>query len=102
MLTYCMVLTQDIIENKGEVITYPTIIPIVLYTGKGNWNIADNYSKMQQFSKEQYEEYKIENKYKVVDVNLYSVEELLEKQMYLATLMIMEKCKDKEERKMIE
>ena len=47
---YCNELISDIINEKEEIEEYPFIIPIVLYTGKQNWNVQKS---MSEFHKKQ-------------------------------------------------
>ena len=95
---YCLELIEDILGNSKNEEIYPTIVPIVLYTGKGKWNVDTNFANRQKFSEGTYEEYKIDIKYTVVDINKIKDMRLLEKQDYLANMMLMEKCKTNEER----
>lgn len=68
---YCFELMRDIIKNSASDI-YPIIVPIVLYTGAGVWNVEANFDERQKNSKETYEKYKIEIKYTAVDINKIS------------------------------
>lgn len=94
---YCLELMRDVEENSNCKI-YPTMVPIVLYTGKGKWNVETSFAERQKYSEGSYEEYKIDIKYTVVDINTIKDMELLEKQDYLANVMLMEKCETDEER----
>lgn len=96
MINYCMELMRDRVENS-KVEIYPTIVPIVLYTGRRKWTAEKEFSSKQLYSKEKYQEYKIDFKYKLVDINKYSKEELLMKQMHIANMMLIEKSENKEE-----
>lgn len=62
MLRYCMELMRKIIENSNQKI-YPTIVPIVIYTGERKWTVVKNFAEKQKLSKEEYEEYK--NRYEI-------------------------------------
>ena len=96
MLRYCMELMRKIIENSNQKI-YPTIVPIVIYTGERKWSVAKNFADKQELSKEEYEEYKIDMKYKLIDISQISREELLIKQTYIASIMLIEKSTNKDE-----
>ena len=96
LLNYCMELMRDRVENSKTEI-YPTIVPIVLYTGRRKWTAEKEFSSKQLYSKGKYQEYKIDFKYKLVDINKYSKEELLMKQMHIANMMLIEKSENKEE-----
>ena len=94
---YCLELIENAVKNSKSQI-YPTIVPIVLYTGKGKWNVETNFAERQKFSAGSYEKYKIDIKYIVVDINIIEDMELLEKQDYLANVMLLEKCWTDEEK----
>lgn len=94
---YCLELIENAVKNSKSQI-YPTIVPIVLYTGKGKWNVETNFAGRQKFSEGIYERYKIDIKYTVVDINTIEDMELLEKQDYLANVMLLEKCGTDEEK----
>ena len=96
MLRYCMELMRKIIENSNQK-TYPTIVPIVIYTGKRKWTVAKNFAEKQELSKDEYKEYTIDMKYKLIDINQISDKELLIKQTYIASIMLIEKSNDKSE-----
>ena len=94
---YCLELIENVVKNSKHKI-YPTIVPIVLYTGKGNWDVETNFAERQINSEGTYEEYKIDIKYTVIDINIIEDMELLEKQDYLANIILMETCKTNEKR----
>ena len=76
----------------------PLIIPVVIYTGENKWNVKTRFSETQKTYKG-LEKYKINLNYKLIDINKYSKAELLDKDTKLASMMIFEKCKTKEELK---
>ena len=96
MLRYCMELMRKIIETSNHGI-YPTIVPIVIYTGERRWTAVKNFADKQAYSKEEYKAYKINMKYKLIDINKISTKKLLIKQSYIASIMLIEKSKTKEE-----
>ena len=96
MLRYCMELMRKIIENSNRKI-YPTIVPIVIYTGKRKWTSAKNFAEKQKMSEKEYKKYKIDMEYELIDINKISCEELLIKQTYIANIMLIEKSSNKEE-----
>ena len=73
----------------------PTVISIVLYTGKQKWNVKKYIEEVQE-KLEGYEEIKLA-KYDVVDVNDFSKEELIKEKTFLSKAMLIEKAKDNEE-----
>ena len=68
-----------------------------IYTGERKWSVAKNFADKQELSKEEYEEYKIDMKYKLIDISQISREELLIKQTYIASIMLIEKSTNKDE-----
>ena len=96
LLNYCMELMRDRVENN-KIEIYPTIVPIVLYTGRRKWTAEKEFSSKQIYSKGKYQEYKMDFKYKLVDINKYSKAELLMKQIHIANMMLIEKSENKEE-----
>ena len=70
----------------------PLVIPIVLYTGKQKWKVKESIREVQEES-----EYvkRIEfARYNLVDVNEYSINELLEDKSFLTKAMLIEKAKN--------
>ena len=95
ILEYCMETMREIKENrKGE--TNPLIVPIVIYTGTRKWTVATDFSDTQKVE-ERYKEYKIKLKYKLIDISEYNKKELIEKDTKISNMMLLEKCKTKEE-----
>lgn len=96
---YCMGIMMELEKTKKEDDgSNPLIIPVVIYTGTNKWNVETNFSNTQKMY-EGYEQYKINLNYKLIDINNYSKEELIKKDTKLASMMIFEKCKTKEELK---
>lgn len=96
---YCMGIMMELEKSQKEDDgSNPLIIPAVIYTGENKWNVKTNFSETQK-TYEGYEKYKINLNYKLIDINKYSKEELLKKDTKLASMMIFEKCKTKEELK---
>ena len=96
MLRYCIELMRKVLENRSKKI-YPTIVPIVIYTGEKNWTVVENFSEKQQVISKEYEQYKINMKYKLINVNKISKDQLLIQQTHLASIMLIEKSNNKEE-----
>ena len=95
MLEYCL---QLIIGKKRDIKInekYPLICPIVLYTGRKKWDVPRSISEKQ----ERYEYIKeLEYpKYNLVDINDYSIEELIEEKTELSKALLFEKIKTKDE-----
>jgi len=77
------------LRQKGY--KFPTVIPIVLYTGKVKWNV-ESYIKNVQEELKGYENLEFA-KYNIVDVNDYTKEELLQEESFLSKAMLIEKAR---------
>lgn len=95
ILEYCMELMREVKKNSREG-TNPLIVPIVIYTGANEWTVSENFSDTQKVEKK-YKKYAINLKYKLIDINKYSKEELTNKNTKITSMMLLEKCKDDEE-----
>lgn len=98
VLNYCIDIVQEWKkEQKNKKISrYPTVVPIVIYTGTKKWNAYRNY-KDQQIKVTTYEKYRIDLKYNLIDVNEYTKKELLDINTMFGYAMLLEKSKDKKE-----
>ena len=76
-------------ENKYKSI--PSVIPIVLYTGKTKWKIENETIEKQQFFKEVK---LIDGEFNLIDINDFSKKELLEDDIFITKMVLVEKCKD--------
>ena len=76
-------------ENKYKSI--PSVIPIVLYTGKTKWKIENETIEKQHFFKEVK---LIDGEFNLIDINDFSKKELLEDDIFITKMMLVEKCKD--------
>ena len=96
---YCMGIMMELEKTqKQDDGSNPLIIPVVIYTGDNKWNVKTSFSETQM-TYEGFENYKINLNYKLIDINKYSKAELLERDTKLASMMLFEKCKTKEELK---
>lgn len=96
---YCMGIMMELEKNQKEDDgSNPIIIPVVIYTGVNKWNVKTNFSDTQN-ADEGYQEYKINLNYKLIDINKYSKEDLIKKDTKLASMMLLERCKTREELK---
>lgn len=75
--------------------TLPRVIPIVIYTGSGKWNV-EKYIEECQEKLSEVDSIKL-GEYYVVDVNDYTNEELEEDQLFLSKILLLEKLKTGEE-----
>ena len=96
ILNYCIdIVNEWKKEQKNKQSKYPIIVPIVVYTGQIKWNVPRNY-KDQQIKTTTFDQYRIDLEYNLIDVNLYNIKDLLEKETMFSYALIMEKSKDKE------
>lgn len=102
ILEYCMELMKEVKKNQNlKDATNPLIVPIVIYTGMKKWTVSDNFSDTQKVE-ERYKKYAINLKYKLIDINKYSKEELTNKNTKMTSMMLLETYKnDKETIKLI-
>ena len=98
IMEYQFKITKSAVDiNKLKLKEYkiPIVIPIVLYTGTRKWN-AQKYIKDAQESFKQYNGEEL-GRYKLVDVNNFTEEELLKEKTFLSKAMLIESKKDTEE-----
>lgn len=96
ILNYCIDIVHEWKkEQKNRFAKYPIVVPIVVYTGQTKWNVPRNY-KDQQIKVTTFEQYRIDLEYNLIDVNTYSLKDLLEKQTMFSYALAIEKAKDKE------
>lgn len=97
ILEYCMELMKEVKKNQNlKRSINPLIVPIVIYTGVKKWTVSENFSDTQKVE-ERYKKYAINLKYKLIDINKYSKEELTNKNTKMTSMMVLEKCKKKSE-----
>ena len=77
-------------------VIYPIVVPIVIYTGYQKWSTKINFAQ-KQYQSTKYSHYQIQLEYNLIAVQDYIFEELLEKRSLFSSIMIIEKCKTKEE-----
>ena len=98
ILKYCVAIMEKI-EKQEQInfrkMKFPTIYPIVLYTGTTKWKVTtkiseyqDNYLEIRGVSLA---------KYKLLDINNYTEEELLKEKGTIEMAMLIERTKDSEE-----
>lgn len=99
ILNYCIEIIRGAViekETNKSTYKYPMVIPIVIYTGNQNWTSKLTFAE-SQIEDRNIKEKIIDIKYKLIDVNKYKVEELLEIKTMLSNVMILEKCKNNDE-----
>ena len=97
IMEYQFKITQSALDiNKLKLKEYkiPIVIPIVLYTGRKKWN-AKEYIKDAQENFKQYNGEEL-GRYKLVDVNNFTEEELLKEKTFLSKAMLIERKSDDE------
>ena len=95
ILNYCVEIIRRVVEEQqinNLTFKYPKVVPIVLYTGEIKWKATNSFA-MSQIHKEGYEDEIIDLSYKLIDVNKYEIEALLQCKTLLGNVMILEKCK---------
>ena len=90
---YKMLLLDEIInkkEMKKVCYEFPRVIAIVLYTGRGKWDVE----KLEDVQRplEWYKE--TDKEFELVDVNKYTEEELMKDELVVTKAMLIEKQKD--------
>lgn len=99
ILNYCIEIIKNVV-NKKEInrasFKYPKVIPIVLYTGSKKWTVSNLFSNIQ-VNDENNGTNGVEAKYKLIDINNYEISNLLQENTLLTNVMILEKCKNKED-----
>ena len=96
ILRYKCAIIESAIDKKRfkeQGYKIPTVIPIVLYTGKRKWkklSINDIEEKIEGYQENWLE-------YTLIDANKFSKEKLLEDNLIISKAMLIEKSKNKEE-----
>ena len=91
MYEYSLEIMREAIKKNDEKKTdylYPRVIPIVIYTGKVKWKINTNLDEIQE-KLDGYEQ-KL-GQYKVIDINDYTDDELLNDETMISKIMLIEK-----------
>lgn len=71
----------------------PTVIPIVLYTGREKWTVERKLNKVQD---ERLEKINLQQ-YNLIDINKYKKDELLKSNNLVDKIFLMERAKNGEE-----
>lgn len=98
MLEYSLGIIKSAIDYKqmsNKDYEMPSVIPIVLYTGKTKWKAKLSISEKQEMLNGKFE-LKC-NKYNLVDVNNFTEEELIKEKTYISKIMLIEKHKNTKE-----
>ncbi|MBP3476737.1 MAG: Rpn family recombination-promoting nuclease/putative transposase [Lachnospiraceae bacterium] len=82
--------------SKTKDFKYPPILPIVYYEGTGKWTAACNFKDRVLFEKA-FEPFTPSFFYKLIQLNGYSVEELLDKKDELSLVMLINRLQSAEE-----
>ena len=98
ILSYCDELIDEVKRSKKKKDgKNPIVVPIVLYTGSQNWETAMNFSETQVPVTKDYKDYLIDLKYKLIDINKYPKDELLQNDTKCGIMMLIEKQKNNTE-----
>lgn len=93
MAKYCVGLVDTLNRNTKEEI-YPTIYPIVLYTGEKKWNVEDTIKEKEPY---QYGTEPLNYpRYNLVDINDYTKEEFIQENTAMSKALLFEKVKSEE------
>lgn len=87
--------------SKTKDFKYPPILPIVYYEGAGQWTAPCNFQERILFEKA-FEPFTPKFYYKLVQLNGYSVKELIEKKDELSFLMLINRLQSMEEFKALQ
>jgi len=91
LLEYCVELMREVKQNKN-IVENPLIIPIVIYTGDRKWNVPTIFSDTQKCNYKN-KIYAINNLYKLIDKNKYSIQDLKRINSKMSKMLLLEKCK---------
>lgn len=83
-------------SSKTKNFKYPPILPIVYYEGTGRWTAPCNFQERILFEKA-FEPFTPKFYYKLVQLNGYSVKELIEKKDELSFLMLLNRLQSMDE-----
>ena len=83
--------SREKMQNKSEKL--PIVVPIVIYTGKENWNVPRLLQERQAY----YGKTNLEFKYNLVDGSKISKEELMKENSILSKAILLEKLDNPEE-----
>lgn len=97
ILTYQMEIMRsaiDISKIKNKEYKMPVVIPIVLYTGKEKWDVAQTL----KYKQEKLEETNVEpSKFNLVNISDLDKKVLIEKESFMSKVFILEKTKNSKE-----
>ncbi len=98
VLNYCLDIMREYNMNKkmGKNMSYPIIVPIVIYTGNQKWKMPKK-GKEKQISNYVFERYQIDLEYNFIDINKIPKQILLEKNTMFGYSMFLEKSESYEE-----
>lgn len=82
-------INKDKLHRKNYKI--PLVIPIVFYTGNKNWDLIPNVKEKQYYSN--FKDGHLDINYNFIDINDYSIDNLLQMNSYIAYIMAIDKCK---------
>ena len=81
---------KDKLKNKNY--KFPVVIPIVFYTGNKPWKLVSNVNGKQFVADFNFGE--IDIKFNFIDINNYSIDDLIKIDSCIAFIMAIDKCKD--------
>jgi len=102
LLQYMMEIWRTILIDtdkntpKRKDFKLPVIVPCVLYNGKDNWTVLRSFRETLE-ENEIFQEYILDFKYILIDVNRYSKEDLLKLSNLIAAVFFIDQSSDYEE-----
>src|SRR5690554_4333700 len=103
LLLYMVEVWRDILKNteKNEAgrkdFKLPVIVPIVLYNGAGNWTACQSFKEMLSGA-ELFQDYFVDFRYILIDVNRYDKQSLIELANLVGVVFLLDQAIDQDER----
>ena len=96
IMEYSIELIRQTIQNDSN--SKPSVIPIVIYTGKEKWRVEKEYiKKKERIGNEQVDKLGINVKYNLININEITKRKLIEEKTLIADAMLIEKIRTREE-----
>ena len=97
MLNYCIDIMQECTRNRmtGKNNKYPTVVPVVIYTGRQKWNIP-KINKDKPKNRYVLDRYKIDMEYNFIDINKIPKQVFMQKNTMLNQCLLSIKERNEE------
>ena len=98
MLNYCVDIIYDWNVNVKikEDMKYPIVVPILIYDDNQQFEIPNNFSQMQ-IDDYIFDDYKIDFKYNLIEINKLSINNLVQKEDLFSNIIALKKVKKHKE-----